>query len=85
MALTCFLYFSEFATVKNQSFIDAFGKHLRKLREERSLSQEELANRSGIAFSQIGRFERGVRSPTLSTLESLANGLGVKPKELLDF
>ncbi len=71
--------------MKNQSFIDAFGKHLRKLREERNLSQEELANRSGIAFSQIGRFERGVRSPTLSTLKALSKGLGVEPKELLDF
>ncbi len=71
--------------MKNQSFIDAFGKHLKKLREERGLSQEELANKSNMAFSQIGRFERGVRSPTLSTIAALATGLGVEPKELLDF
>lgn len=71
--------------MKNQSFIDAFGRHLRKLREEQDLSQEELANRANIAFSQIGRFERGIRSPTLSTLEALAKGLGVPPKDLLDF
>jgi len=71
--------------MKNQPFIDAFGKNLRKLREERGMSQEALANEAGVAFSQIGRIERGVRSPTLSTIASLAKGLGVEPKKLLDF
>lgn len=71
--------------MKNQPFIDAFGQHLRKLREAQGLSQEELANRSGIAFSQIGRFEWGARSPTLNTLAALAKGLQVNPKDLLDF
>lgn len=70
---------------KNQEFIDAFGRHLRELRQQKGLSQEELANRSDLAFSQIGRFERGVRSPTLSSIQALAEGLGVHPKELLDF
>jgi len=70
---------------KDQEFITAFGKHLKELRLQKGLSQEELANQSGQAFSQIGRFERGVRSPTLSSLKSLAEGLGVHPKELLDF
>ena len=72
-------------SVKNQKFIDAFGHHLKKLRTDRNLSQEELANKSNIAFSQIGRFERGVRSPTMTTVEALARGLSVHPKELLDF
>ncbi|UII27550.1 helix-turn-helix transcriptional regulator [Fulvivirga maritima] len=70
---------------KNQEYINAFGKHLKKLREQKGLTQEELSNRSGQAFSQIGRFERGVRSPTLSTLIAIANGLDVHPKKLLDF
>ena len=43
------------------------------------------ANEAGVAFSQIGRIERGVRSPTLSTIASLAKGLGVEPKDLMDF
>jgi len=71
--------------VKNQSFIDAFARQLRKLREERNMTQEGLANKCDVALSQIGRFERGVRSPTLSTLAALAKGLGIAPKDLLDF
>ena len=72
-------------STRNEAYIQAFGKHLRKLREGKGLTQEELSNRSGLAFSQIGRFERGIRSPTLSTILSLSFGLNVHPKDLLDF
>ena len=70
---------------RNEDYIKEFGLHLRKLRLERNLSQEQLAAKSDLAFSQIGRFERGVRSPTLSTLLSLSRGLDIDPKELLAF
>jgi transcriptional regulator with XRE-family HTH domain len=70
---------------RNSRYIKAFGKHLRDLRLSKKLSQEELAGRSGLAISQIGRFERGERSPTLSTILVLSKGLGLEPKKLLDF
>jgi transcriptional regulator with XRE-family HTH domain len=58
---------------------------LRKLRLAKSLSQEELSFKCVIPTSQIGRFERGERSPTLNTIRVLAEGLGEEPKLLLDF
>lgn len=70
---------------RDQEYINAFGNHLRELRKKHNLSQEQLAANSKLAFSQIGRFERGERSPTLSTIKALADGLGVHPRELLDF
>jgi transcriptional regulator with XRE-family HTH domain len=70
---------------RNQKFINAFSAHLKLLRLSKKLSQEELAYRCGLPLSQIGRFERAERSPTLSTLLLLANGLDVEPKKLLDF
>lgn len=70
---------------RNQEYINAFGKHLRILRESNNLTQEDLAAKCDIPLSQVGRMERGVRSPTLSTLLILADGLGVDPKLLLDF
>ena len=76
---------AQVSSTRNQDYIEAFGRHLKSLRENVGLSQEELANRSGLAFSQIGRFERGVRSPTLSTIKALADGLEVQPHTLLDF
>jgi len=70
---------------RNQDYINAFGKHLRTLRELKKLTQEDLAAKCDIPLSQVGRMERGVRSPTLSTMLLLAEGLGVEPKTLLDF
>jgi transcriptional regulator with XRE-family HTH domain len=70
---------------RNLRYIKAFGSNLRSLRLSKKLSQEELAFRCGTTLSQIGRFERGERSPTLSTLLILSKGLGIEPKKLLDF
>lgn len=70
---------------RDQKYIKAFGEHLRKLRTSKDMAQEDLAHRCDIPLSQVGRFERGVRSPTLSTILILARGLDVEPKVLLDF
>jgi transcriptional regulator with XRE-family HTH domain len=70
---------------RNTKYIKAFGEHLKSLRVAKKLSQEELAFHCGIPLSQIGRFERGERSPTLSTFLLLSTGLDIEPKKLLDF
>jgi transcriptional regulator with XRE-family HTH domain len=70
---------------RNEAYIKAFGEHLKNLRESKNLTQEELSYRCGVPLSQVGRFERGVRSPTLSTILILAKGLEVEPKTLLEF
>jgi transcriptional regulator with XRE-family HTH domain len=70
---------------RNPELIKTFGENLRKLRESKKLTQEELAYRCELPLSQIGRIERGVHSPTLSTLYILADGLDEEPKNLLNF
>lgn len=70
---------------RNTKYIKAFGNHLRSMRLANKMSQEELAYECGLPLSQIGRLERGERGPNITTLLILANGLGVKPKSLLDF
>jgi transcriptional regulator with XRE-family HTH domain len=62
-----------------------FGKHLRKLREEKGWTQEELADRAGMHFTYIGQIERGVRNPSLVNLYKLARALKVDSGELLPF
>lgn len=47
-------------------------------RIEQNLTQEQLAQRSGIRQSNISRIENGTCSPTISTLQQLANGMGKK-------
>ena len=47
-------------------------------RMEQGITQKELAERSGIRQSNISRIESGASSPTISTLLSLAEGMGKK-------
>ncbi len=60
----------------------ALAKVLRRLREERGLSQEALAYHSGITSGSLGRIELGQASPAWSTIRQIANALGVTMVEL---
>lgn len=61
-----------------------FAKVLRKLRTEQNLTQEELAQRSGLDYKYLQKLEgHNPSSPTLSTLEKLANGLDIPLVELI--
>lgn len=61
-----------------------FAANLRRLRRERRLTQEELAERSGLDLASVGRIERAIRDPGVRTVVRLAHGLGVRPADLLD-
>ncbi len=47
-----------------------------KARNEKNLTQKELAERSGVRQSNISRIERGNCVPSIQTLELIAKGLG---------
>jgi len=59
------------------------GRNLRRLRRDRALSQEALADELGLHRTYIGGVERGERNLTLRTVERLADSLGVPPGDLL--
>ncbi len=59
-------------------------QHALAQRKKLGISQEELATRSGLHRTYIGAIERGERNVSLATLELIAEGLGVKPSELLN-
>lgn len=60
-----------------------FGPVLRQFRIARSLTQDELAARMGIASPYISRLESGHKLPSLEMVCKLAEALGVKPSELI--
>lgn len=70
--------------VKNKALIKAIGQKIYALRTQRGLSQNELSLEADVMKSQIGRIERGETNPTISTLNVLAEALGVELKELVD-
>lgn len=61
-----------------------FGKVLRNIREEKKLSQEQLAHLSELDRTYISLLERGKRRPTINTLFDLCKPLGLKPSEFLE-
>jgi transcriptional regulator with XRE-family HTH domain len=56
---------------------------LRRLRQEKSVSQEELAHRAQVNRNYVGMVEREEYSVSVDTLEKLATALDVDPMEFL--
>jgi len=71
--------------IRDDIFIKAFGENVRKLREQRSLSQEELYDFAGLSKNQIGNIERGEVNTTISTAYAVAKALNISVSELFDF
>ena len=51
-----------------------------ELRSEQNLSQQEIANRTGINRSDISRIEHGNANPSVKTMKRIANALGKQLK-----
>jgi XRE family transcriptional regulator, regulator of sulfur utilization len=56
---------------------------LKAVRESKFLTQEMLAERSGVSRPNIARLERGDEEARFTTIWKLANALSVEPDELL--
>jgi transcriptional regulator with XRE-family HTH domain len=54
-------------------------RNLRRIRQERGLSQEELADRAGLNRNYIGMIEREENAPTIDAIEQLSAALNVDP------
>jgi transcriptional regulator with XRE-family HTH domain len=60
----------------------ALGVAIQQLREEADMSQEALADASGVHLTHIGGLERGVRNPSYTTLLRVAGALDTHVGEL---
>lgn len=59
-------------------------RNLKRLRQERGLTQEELADLAGLNRNYVGMIERQENAATVDTLEDLAKALQVEPVRLLE-
>lgn len=59
------------------------GARIKKHRERRGWTQEQLAFEAGLHRAYIGHIERGEKNIGLKNLEKIAKTLGVTPKNLL--
>lgn len=59
------------------------GANMRRMRQERQLSQEALADKAGIHRNYVGGIERQERNVGLDNIEKIARALGVTASKLL--
>jgi transcriptional regulator with XRE-family HTH domain len=64
--------------------LDIFAANLRRLRQERGLSQERLAHDADLNMTHVAKIERTEREPGVRTVAKLAKALGVPAAELFE-
>ncbi len=67
----------------SSSLQQRIARNVRRLRTARGLTQEQLADITGVAAAQISRIETGSRNTTLTTIEAIAAGLGCDLVDLI--
>jgi transcriptional regulator with XRE-family HTH domain len=79
-------YEAEVAAYKAElaTFLAAFGRNVRRIRQKRRISQEALSHHARLHRTEIGKIEQGAVEPRLTTLFILAAGLEVPVEELLE-
>lgn len=70
---------------KMADILELVGKRIRDIRKSKSLSQEQLGEKSGFHFTYIGGLERGERNISLSNLAKIAEALEVDIRDLFNF
>jgi len=70
---------------KKKEALERFGKRLSELRKEKKLSFRKLAVLCEVDYSDIKKYEKGMKDLRLLTILDLSSGLNVHPKELLNF
>lgn len=73
------------AKEKDIQFLINFGKRLKQLREEKGISQAQLAFEAEIQISQISRIERGLINTTIGNVKLIAKILDVPIKDFFNF
>ena len=71
--------------LRHEAGIKKFAQRLKEIRLKKNISQEELAFKAGLEFSQVSRIERGIIKTSISHLFALADALKKQPSELLNF
>lgn len=68
---------------ERKAYLEGFSANVRRLREERDLSQADLHELADLHRTQVGRMEGGDAEPRLMTLVIIADALGVKLDDLV--
>ena len=70
--------------MNGENILERFGRNVQRVRKERNISQEKLAELAGLHRTYIGMIERAEKNITLCNIEKIAKALNVKISELVD-
>ncbi|MGP8216227.1 MAG: helix-turn-helix domain-containing protein [Bacteroidia bacterium] len=68
---------------QGKKYLQLIGNNIRKRRDEKGISQQELADYSDVAKSTIQRIELGAMNPSILVLKSISIALEVELSELI--
>jgi transcriptional regulator with XRE-family HTH domain len=69
----------------NEEYLNAFAKHLKKVRKDKGLTLQEVGKEKGLDLATVQRIEKNSQNITINTLLKLAKGLKIHPRDLFDF
>jgi transcriptional regulator with XRE-family HTH domain len=70
--------------MNTKAFNDILGREIKRIREERRITQEELASRMNVNAQNISSYERGERCPSLFWMNRLYTALGIDPAKFTE-
>lgn len=65
--------------MNNKTFNHTLGREIKRVREEKGITQEELASRMNVNYQNISSYERGERCPSLFWMNRLYEALDIDP------
>ena len=71
--------------MQEEEFYKNLGKRIKYLREKAHLTQEKLAEKSGISLDYLGKIEVAINKPGIKAILRIANALNIHIKELFNF
>jgi transcriptional regulator with XRE-family HTH domain len=66
-------------------FYKKLGKRIKYLREEKGITQEQLAEKVGLSLDFIGKIEVAISKPSVDTIIKIIKALDIEPFEIFKF
>lgn len=71
--------------MKNKVFYKKLGKRIKELRKDNELTQEQLAEKSGLSLDFVGKIEVAISKPSLDSIVAISKALDVNVASIFSF
>lgn len=71
--------------IERNIFVSVVSKNIKKVREKKNITQEQLSQSTGLHITLISKYERGVVDPTAESIYKIAKALDIPLDYLFDY